>query len=371
MEFKGFNQPMFLPMDYDWYPPFTDVSDVATMKLPDGKFMKLFLGMQLQMAGVPIKMIQQLIGSYPAFSNGVTLGGHGVVPNPKENALGSGGREGGCQQCHVAGGALETQVPVSKEQYVETPMGMAALPVYKWKYYNLRELIQLGLATSNEDIASGAADVDIAGDERYVRESTQEMVLNWFQPSICEDVGDDEDAEDGEQKPVECFLPADSEAALEGTGLDDDNLTWEAEACEDGEECTLPEWMPVLEPVTSPAPNYAVLGYAKEEVIWDADDPRLNPGLPVIEEAEWEPINKRRGYLEVEGKAGARDRVVIINGVTGARVFRVRADRAGEFEAERRLPAYRVPCTVAAKVGDLVGPAVPVAGAPANCKGAP
>ncbi len=187
MEFKGFNQPMFLPMDYDWYPPFTDVSDVATMKLPDGKFMKLFLGMQLQMAGVDMETMQQLIGSYPAFSNGVTLGGHGVVPNPKENALGSGGRAGGCQQCHVAGGALETQVPVSKEQYVETPMGMAALPVYKWKYYNLRELIQLGLATSNEDIASGAADVDIAGDERYVRESTQEMVLNWFGPSICDE----------------------------------------------------------------------------------------------------------------------------------------------------------------------------------------
>ena len=70
MEFKGFNQPMFLPPDYDWYPPFEDVSDVATMKLPDGKFMKLFLGMQLQMAGVPLEMIEQLIGSFrTAFSD--------------------------------------------------------------------------------------------------------------------------------------------------------------------------------------------------------------------------------------------------------------------------------------------------------------
>ena len=34
-QFKGFNVPMFLPADYDWYKKFTDVSNVATMKLPE------------------------------------------------------------------------------------------------------------------------------------------------------------------------------------------------------------------------------------------------------------------------------------------------------------------------------------------------
>jgi hypothetical protein len=374
MEFKGFNQPMFLPADYDWYPFFEDVSDVATMKLPDGKFMKLFLGMQLQMAGVPMETIQQLIGNYPAFSNGITLGGHGIVPNPQQNALGSGGRFGGCQQCHVAGGVLELQVPVSKEQYVQTPMGLAALPVYKWKYYNIHQLIHLGLTTNNEDVVAGTADIDIAGDPVYVRESAQEMVLNWFEPTTCED------DENLDENPVVCFLPANSEAALAGTDLDDDDLTWEADECEEGEDdCSLPEWMPVLEPVTSPAPNYAVLGYAQDDVIWDADDPRINPGppgggevVPVITEAEWEPRNAIFGRLEVEGTAGVQDRVEIINGVTEDLLFSLRADRKdGTFEVSRNLRATRAPCTVAARVDDLVGEAVPVTNAPEECVGTP
>ena len=82
---------------YDWYPPLDDVEDVATMKLPDGSFMKLFLSM-----GIQQQLMEQLpqdqwtrfrdypgaVGNYPAFSNGVTLGGHGIAPNPKQNALG-------------------------------------------------------------------------------------------------------------------------------------------------------------------------------------------------------------------------------------------------------------------------------------------
>ncbi len=106
-----------------------------------------------------------------------------------------------------------------------------------------------------------------------------------------------------------CFLRADSEAALEGTGLDDDDLTWEAEECEEGEdECEAPEWMPVLEPVTSPAPNYAVLGYAKEEVVWDADDPRISPvptdydlALSSLDvPATWDGISAATGSVTVE-----------------------------------------------------------------------
>jgi hypothetical protein len=368
MEFKGFNQPMFLPPDYDWYPPFEDVSDVATMKLPDGKFMKLFLGMQLQMAGVPLEMIQQLIGSYPSFSNGVTLGGHGIVPDPQQNALGSGGRYGGCQQCHVEGGVLETQVPVTKEQYVQTPMGMAAMPVYKWKYYNIHQIIHLGLTTSNEDVVAGVANIDIAGDDVYVRESAQEMVLNWFQPNICEGVTG---------SPVVCFLSADSEAALAGTGLTAADLTWEAEACEQGADCQMPEWMPVLEPVTDPTPNYAVLGYSRDEVIWDPDDPRIKPGpgdgseIPVIEMAMWFDKNAKLGRLGVEGTAGAQDRLEIINAVTGDLLFSLRAAKDGSFDGEKNVSVSLAPCSVAAKVDDLVGEPSAVGNAPGDCVGAP
>jgi hypothetical protein len=370
LEFKGFNQPMFLPPDYDWYPPFDEVSNVATMKLPDGKFMKLFLGMQLDMNGVPMETIQQLIGSYPAFSNGVTLGGHGVVPNPQQNALGGGGRFDGCQQCHTEGGVLDSQVPVTKEQYVQTPMGMAAMPVYKWKYYNIHELMHLGVSTSSEDVVQNRADIDIDGDRGYVRESAQELVLNWFQPTPC---GDDDEVDTS--TPVECFLPADSAAALARTDLDDGDLTWSAEdAC--GSGC--PEWMPVLEPVTNPAPNYAVLGYARDEVIWDADDPRINPGPPggdeptlAIEAAVWTSRNARLGLLGVEGNATPGDRVEIINGVTGQRLFLVRTDPDdGSFDYERYFHVRRAPCTVAPVVDDLVGEAVPVDNAPEDCVGA-
>ncbi|MBP2672815.1 MAG: hypothetical protein H6Q85_2881, partial [candidate division NC10 bacterium] len=296
--------------------------------------------------------------------NGVTLGGHGVVPNPQQNALGS----RGCRECHVSGGVLETQVPVTKEQYVQTPMGMAALPVYKWMYYNIHELIHLGLSTRNEDVVSGAADIDIDGDSKHVRESAQEMVLNWFGPTTC---GDNQERQ---SEPVVCFLRADSSAALAGTDLTRADLTWEAEAACDTDDC--PKWMPVLEPVTAPAPNYAVLGYTKEEVIWDPDDPRINPGppgggeeVPVIDEATWSSRNAKLGTLGVGGTAGTQERVEIINGVTKDPLFSLRADKDGTFEGERNTEVAGAPCTVAAKVDDRVGQAVTVANTPDGCIG--
>jgi len=262
-------------------------------------------------------------------------------------------------------------VPVTKEQFVETPMGMAALPVYKWKYYNIHKLIHLGLTTDNEDIVAGTANTDIAGNEDYVRESAQEMVLNWFAPSMC---ANDEDAD--EDNPVVCFLRADSGAALSGTELDAEDLTWAAEACGDGDEC--PEWMPVLEPVTSPAPNYAVLGYQKDEVIWDADDPRINPGppvggeeAPIIETATWSEKNDKFGRLEVEGTAAAQVSVEIINGVTDELLFSLRSAKDGGFDGVRNVSVASAPCTVAARVDGVDGDAVPVKNAPLNCDGAP
>ena len=152
------------------------------------------------------------------------------------------------------------------------------------------------------------------------------MVLNWFQPSTC----NADQAAQGE--PVVCFLTADSVAALADTGLTPADLTWEASGICNTDVC--PEWIPVLEPVTSSAPNYAVLGYARDEVIWDPDDPRINPVPPtgdigpVITGARWLPDNARRGYLEIAGEAGPRDRVEIVNADNDDQILRVRADRS-------------------------------------------
>jgi hypothetical protein len=318
--------------------------------------------MQLQSAELPIEMIQQLIGNYPAFSNGVTLGGHGVTPDPQQYALGAGGREGGCQQCHVAGGVLDSRVPVSKEQYVVVdgfgpdPM---PLPVYRWKYYKVHALIDLGLTTSSEAVVDPddpdyPADIDIDGDPTFVKESGQKMVLNWFQPAPCpEDQATQTD-------PVVCFLKADSEAALAATDLTEAQLTWSGG-----------QWMPVLEPVTEGVENWKVLGYAPGDVIWEPDDPRIAPDVEGITAASWTAKNAKNGTLAITGKADPGDRVEVVNGDTDERILQVTADDQGDFAIERSMPAKKAPCSVAAKVGgELIGEAVAVDNAP-GCEGSP
>ncbi|MBK8636719.1 MAG: hypothetical protein IPN92_00015 [Chromatiaceae bacterium] len=254
-QFKGFNVPMFLPADYDWYKKFTDVSNVATMKLPDGSDMKLFLAMQLQAQGATPEEIQQLVGNYPAFSNGITLGGHGVAPNPEENALGAegSGQGNGCADCHGAGGLLDSPVPVTDKVLVDVKgLGQAEMPVWRWVYYHAKRIINLGLKTADEDIAAGTADIDIAGDRVYLRPSRGLMVLNWFDPRAKLTLNGDE------LTGYRRFTRADSDSALAGTNLTAQDLTWNGGP-----------WMPVLEPVTKSVPNYAVLGYTRDEVIVD------------------------------------------------------------------------------------------------------
>lgn len=257
MEFKGFNQPMMLPASYDWYPPFADVDNVATMKLPDGSFMKLFLEMQLGAAGVPPETIRQLVGNYPAFSNGVTLGGHGVMPDPGRNALGGSKGRNGCRDCHSAGGVLANPVPVTRKELVDLgPMGQGDMPVWRWVYYNVKGLIDLGVTTSNEEVLAGKAKIDVGGNRNYVRSSSNQMVLNWFNPA-------GQLTRDGKKlKGYTIFQPADGSKSLKGTGLKAKDLTWNGG-----------RWMPVIEPVTVAQPNYAILGYAKEEVIFETTGP--------------------------------------------------------------------------------------------------
>lgn len=236
-QFTGFNGPMGFPANYEWYPFFTDPSQPISMKLPDGSFMKMFLRMRA--ATLPANEVSrwmQVVDKYPAFSQ-VTLGGHGVVP--KEEALGGGSR---CTDCHGADGVLAHPVPVTRKEPTDLgPMGVQDLPVYRWRYYRVKALVDLGLATSSEDVLAGRASVVVEGKPEYVRDGGAEFVLNFFAPA----------APGG-------YRGADDATALEGTGLVPGDLSWRGG-----------DWMPVLEPVTDDVPNYEVLGFSRDEVIWD------------------------------------------------------------------------------------------------------
>jgi len=235
-KFMGFNGPMGFPADYQWYPMFTDVNDLVSMKLPDGSLIKMFL--QMQAAALPPEQqgpFLDAVANYPAFSN-VTLGGHGV--RPKGEALGA----ASCLECHGKDGALATPIPVGRKQVVDMgPMGKLEMPLYQWKYYNLHKLVDLGLTTSSEEIVSSAKSVDVHGNTDYARLSDTTFVINWFAPN----------APGG-------YRRADDATALLGTGLTADDLTTKGG-----------EWMPVLEPVVDMKPNYEVLGYQAAEILWN------------------------------------------------------------------------------------------------------
>ncbi|GAB4138594.1 MAG: hypothetical protein Fur0037_04400 [Planctomycetota bacterium] len=232
--FRAFNRPMGFPANYEWYPAYQEPADVISMKLPDGSLIKMFLQMQANAMPEPQRReFLSAVAFYPSFSQ-ITLGGHGVVP--KERALGA----NGCRECHGRDGVLARPVPVGRKVPTNLgSLGTVELPVYAWKYYNLRALVDLGLSVTCEQIAAGTADVDVSGDARYLRASGAEFVVNWFEPS----------APNG-------YLRADSAAALAGSGLAPADLTWSGGP-----------WMPVLEPVTDPVPNWQVLGLPSR-VIW-------------------------------------------------------------------------------------------------------
>ncbi|MEN8168587.1 MAG: choice-of-anchor O protein, partial [Pseudomonadota bacterium] len=112
-------------------------------------------------------------------------------------------------------------------------------------------------------------------------------------------------------------------------------------------------------------------------------DPIPDPGLPVgdadgtcdlediIETASWEDFTNNRnfGRLAVAGEADSRDRIDIINGVTGDELFSVRATRDGDFERERNVALSEAPCTVAAVIDDVQSCSIEVEGAPEDCVG--
>ena len=235
-KFKGMNSASGLPADYDWYPPFTSTDDLVTMKLPDGSLMKMFLQMQAKkLAPEEIPAYLAAVENYPAFSNGVTLGGHGV--RPKEQAIGYG--ENGCGSCHSEGGILSNPVPVTEKVAVDMEeMGTLEFPQYRWHFYHIHDLANLGLSVEDDDIVAGLASVDINNDDKYMRVSDTTMMLNWFAPQ----------SPGGYQS---------AESVLDAIELKEADLTKNGGS-----------WMPVLEPVTRMVPNYMVLGYEKDEVIW-------------------------------------------------------------------------------------------------------
>lgn len=232
--FAGFNAPMGLPATYEWYPAFTQPSDLISMKLPDGSEIKMFLQMQANQLPEPQRTeMLSAVQYYPSFSQ-ITLGGHGVAP--KARTIGA----TGCRECHAPNGILARPVPVGRRTPTNLgPMGTIELPVYQWKYYHVRNLIDLGLTVQCEDILAGTANVDVDGNTTYLRESSNQFVVNWFAP---ETPGG--------------YRRADDATALAGTSLTANDLTWNGGA-----------WMPVLEPVTDMVPNWQVLGLPSS-VIW-------------------------------------------------------------------------------------------------------
>ena len=235
--FQGFNAPMQLPADYEWYPAFDQYSDLLSMKVPDGTLIKMFLGMQgMQLPAEQQQAFYQAIANYPAYSNGVTLGGHGV--RPKEEALGA---NFSCVQCHATGGVMDHKIPVTQTVARDVPgMGTLSFPIYRWRYYNIHALTDLGLTTQDEDIVAGTANVDVAGDATYRRESENTIVVNYLNPA-------------GEGS----YKNADDAESLAGTGLSAADLTINGGA-----------WMSVLEPDVNLVPNYEVLGYTADELFF-------------------------------------------------------------------------------------------------------
>lgn len=235
--FQGFNVPAGLPANYEWYPPFEQANDLVSMKLPDGTDMKIYLaieGMKLPAEEQPAYF--QALQTYPAFSNGITLGGHGV--RPKKQALGA---SLSCAVCHSAGGAMDHPVPVTRTVPRDVPgFGAFEFPIYRWRYYQIHAITDLGLKTEDEAVVAGAADVDIAGDTTYRRESSNTIVVNYMNPA-------------GEGS----YRPADHADALAGTGLSASDLTTHGGS-----------WMAILEPDVDYVPNYKILGYTEKEILF-------------------------------------------------------------------------------------------------------
>ena len=223
---------MGMPADYAWYPTYDNEASLVSMKVPDGTLIKMFLAMQgMNLPEEQQPGFMQLIADYPAFSNGVTLGGHGV--RPKEEAVGAGMS---CTSCHAAGGLMDHPIPVTTTVLRDVEgFGTFEFPVYRWRYHNMHALVDLGLETQDEDIVAGAANMDIAGDAAYLRDSTNTIVVNYMNPA-------------GEGS----YVPADDPTALAGTGLTIDDLSFNGGA-----------WMPVLEPTVKTVPNYQMLGYSR------------------------------------------------------------------------------------------------------------
>ena len=100
----------------------------------------------------------------------------------------------------------------------------------------------------------------------------------------------------------------------------------------------------------------------------DDDDVDCVPGVPVITEAEWDELNQNFGRLEVEGEcADPRARIEIVDACDEETVlFTVRADRDGEFEAERNVRIEDAPYEVIARVDDTDSDPVLVEDSPAE-----
>jgi hypothetical protein len=117
----------------------------------------------------------------------------------------------------------------------------------------------------------------------------------------------------------------------------------------------------------APEPLAALVANGPMLVDDDDDDDDENGDVLYIEEAEWDELNQNFGRLEVEGEdAPPRARVDIVDACTDEVLFTIRADRDGEFEAERNVRLEDAPYEVIARVDDTDSDPVLVEDTPAE-----
>ena len=127
------------------------------------------------------------------------------------------------------------------------------------------------------------------------------------------------------------------------------------------------------------------LSNSADKSSFEVSTPLQDPGVPVgdtiatecdgdfcINDASWVDVNNVFGTLEISGVSDfSRERITIVNAVTGDEIFNIRSKRDGTFTTtvERRLFDNEAPCTVKAVVGSEASNIVAVTDAPEECVG--
>ena len=235
--FQGFNAPMGLDPTYEWYPAFADESELITIESARRhahQDVPRHAGHDAaaRAAAGLLRRHRQL--------SGLLKRHHARRPRRAAQGAGTRGRPRLHRLPTPPAARWTHLVPVTNTEVRVMGSQQFEFPVYRWKYYNVHALTDLGLATTDEDIVAGTADVDVHGNATYVQESSRTFVVNYMAPAM-----------EGS------YRAADDADSLAGTSLTADDMAWNGGS-----------WMAVLEPDVRFVPNYEVLGYTADEILF-------------------------------------------------------------------------------------------------------